>query len=113
MNLKSLNIIISGIFLFAVLANRITKYFGLAKWHVSLSLLVLAVLLYLANALLIRFYITKRTPELASDDYWELTAGLGIVPKWVSVIGLLAISAIIVSLGPWIIMLFLKMVASI
>ena len=34
---------------------------------------------------------------------WEMTADLGIVPKWVSMIGLLSISALITAVVPWII----------
>ena len=51
-------------------------------------------------------------PELLSTDEdisgfqnWELTAGTGIVPKWVSWLGLLAISALITAILPWIIYL--------
>jgi hypothetical protein len=32
-----------------------------------------------------------------------LTAGLGIVPKWISAIGLLLISALITAILPWVI----------
>jgi hypothetical protein len=35
---------------------------------------------------------------------WEMTAGMGIVPKWVSVIGLLAVSAFIVAVVPWLVL---------
>ncbi len=66
---------------------------------------MLSAVLYFTNVFLIRYYIRKRTPELANDEMWEMTAGLGIVPKWVSVIGLLSISAIITAVVPWIIAL--------
>lgn len=103
--------IICGIFIFAIIANRTNKYLGFSKWQVSLGLFVLAAILYVANILLIQFYITKRAPELANDEGWESTAGLGIVPKWVSVMGLLSISAITTALGPWIITLFFRIIA--
>jgi hypothetical protein len=110
--MKGLKVIIIGIFLFAVSAMRITRYFGLEKWQVSLNLIGLAVFLYFLNTLLIRYFITKRTPDFASQEEvlpdvqkWELTAGLGIVPKWVSVIGLLAISALVTAAAPWVIAL--------
>lgn len=51
-------------------------------------------------------YIKKRAPEFANDEMWEFTAGMGVVPKWVSYIGLLAISALIAAVLPWIWMLF-------
>jgi len=70
----------------------------------------IAVVLYLVNITLIQLFIKKRAPDFASGDEvipgvqaWELTAGLGIVPKCVSWIGLLAISALITAVLPWVI----------
>ena len=99
----TMKIIIPGILIFAVLAMRITRYFDLAKWQTSIGLIAFAGLLYFINIFLIRYYIRKRTPEFANDDMWEMTAGLGIVPKWVSMIGLLSISVLITAVIPWII----------
>lgn len=89
---------------------RLTRHFGLDKWQVSLGLIGFAVLLYLLNIGLIQYFIKRRTPDFASSEEvipgvqkWEMTAGLGIVPKWVSVIGLLSISALITAILPWII----------
>ena len=102
-----------GIFIFAVVAMRITRYFELEKWVVSLGLTGFAVFLYFLNIWLIKYFIKRRTPDLASSEEvihgiqkWELTAGLGIVPKWVSVIGLFSISALITAVLPWIIEMF-------
>jgi len=110
--MKAMKIIIIGIFVFAVAAVRITKYFGVEKWHLSLGLIGLAIFLYLLNALLTQYFIRRRMPDFASSEEvlpgtqkWELTAGLGIVPKWVSVIGLLAISALVTAVLPWVIAL--------
>lgn len=104
--------IIIGIFVFAVAAMRITRYFELKKWQVSLGLIGLAMLLYFLNVMLIQYFIKKRTPDFVSSEEvlpdvqkWELTANLGIVPKWVSVIGLLAISALVTAVLPWVIAL--------
>ena len=90
-----------GIFIFAVVAIRITKYFGLEKWQVSVGLMGLALVLYLINIGLIQYFINRRTPDLASSEElipgvqkWEMTSGLGIVPKWVSIIGLFSISSL-------------------
>jgi hypothetical protein len=109
-----MKVIIFGIFIFAIAAMRITKYFELEKWQVSLSLIGLAIFLYFLNIVLIRHFIAKRTPNFSSAEEvlpdvqkWELTAGLGIVPRWVSVIGLLAISTLIAAVLPWVIA-FLK-----
>ena len=99
-------IILAGIFVFAVLAMRVTRAFSLEKWQVSMALVILAAVLYFLNILLIRFFIKIRAPEFANDEDWDKTAGLGVVPKWVSMIGLLAISAFITAVLPWIIALF-------
>jgi len=69
------------------------------------GLLGLAVICYVGNALLIQRFLDRRAPGLLERDaagpkprkgeqyLWEQTAGTGLVPKWVSVIGLLGISA--------------------
>jgi|CZCA01.1.fsa_nt_gi hypothetical protein len=117
--MEGIAVVVIGIFLFAVVGMRITRYLGVEKWHVSLGLIALAILLHFVNVLLIWYFIKKKTPDFASTEEvfpgihkWELTAGTGIVPKWVSVIGLLAISAFATALLPWI-MLLLKMVMSV
>ena len=106
---KALSTIAIGIFIFAVEAMRITRYYRLAKWQVSLGLIVFALLLYFLNIGLIQYFIKRKTPDFASSEEvtpgvqkWEITAGRGIVPKWVSVIGLLSISAFITAVLPWI-----------
>lgn len=48
----------------------------------------IGVVLHLTNVALIRYYVAKWDPALLEDGLWELTAGLGIVPRWVSRIGL-------------------------
>lgn len=105
-----MTVILLGIFFISVAAMGITRYFELEKWQVSIGLLVLAIVLYLVNITLIQLFIKKRAPDFASSDEvtpgvqaWELTAGLGIVPKWVSWIGLLAISAFTAAVLPWVI----------
>jgi len=102
--------IIAGVFVFAIAAMQVTRYFGLEKWQVSLGLVGLAACFYILNIILIQYFIKKRAPDFASSQEafpdvqkWELTAGLGIVPKWVSLIGLLAISAIVTAILPWVI----------
>jgi phosphoglycerol transferase MdoB-like AlkP superfamily enzyme len=62
----------------------------------------LGVLLYLSNILLIRYFIKKKALGLLEldnaygrpmkdDEYlWEKTAATGIVPKWISYIGIAA-----------------------
>lgn len=108
--LKSLNIVALGTILFSFAALKIMHRYKLAKWQVSLGLIGLALLLYLLSVGLIKHYISKRTPDLASANElipgiqkWEMTAGLGIVPKWVSLIGFLSFSAFITAVLPWLI----------
>jgi hypothetical protein len=99
---KAIRTIAIGIFIFTVAAMPITRHFGPEKWQVSLLFVGLAVLLYLLNVGLIQYFINKRTPDFASSEEgipgvqkWEMTAGIGIVPRWVSVIGLISISSLI------------------
>ena len=88
-------------------------YYLLEKWKVSLGIIGLAVLLYLLNIVLIHYFIKKKILSFASSkevipdvQKWELTAGIGIVPKWVSVIGLFSISALITAILPGVIEFF-------
>ena len=110
--MKAIKTIAIGIFVSAVVAMRITKYLKFEKWQVSLGLIGVAGLLYLLSVVLIQYFIKKRIPDFAFSEEvfpdiqkWELTAGLGIVPKWVSVIGLLSISALVTAILPWVIAL--------
>lgn len=111
-----MTIIIFGTFVFGVFAMRVTRYFELERWQASLGLILLAILLYLLGNFLIQYFIKKQTPEMASSEevipgvqLWELTAGLGVVPLWVSYIGLLSISALITAILPWVIELLKKL----
>ncbi len=85
---------------FLMVAALFNEYTGAPPWVAGVVLCAVGVGLYLGNVLLIRFYIIKRSPELANDEIWEMTAGTGIVPKWVSFLGLLAIPAFIAA-GIW------------
>ncbi len=109
---KAIKIIAIGIFIFAVIAMRITNHFGFEKWQVSLGLLGFAILLFLLSYVLTHYFIHKRAPDFASTkevfpciQEWELTAGTGIVPKWVSLIGFFSFSALITAILPWVIMM--------
>lgn len=72
--------------------------------HVAFHVFVLSVgsFLYVLNNYLIAKHIKKKAPSylsfqevLPNVQKWELTAGRGIVPKWVSLIGLLAFGFIL------------------
>jgi hypothetical protein len=95
------------IFYFVILAilsmmagSLFVKVTGLSFWWGAIFLGTLGVLLYLSNIYLIRHFINKRAPGVLELDaiydkpmkdgeyLWEKTAGTGIVPKWVSWIGI-------------------------
>jgi hypothetical protein len=68
----------------------------------ALIVIFFGIFLYFVNIFLIKYFISKKMPEVLKIDrilpppkgkeyLWEKTAGIGIVPKWVSAIGLLAI----------------------
>lgn len=54
----------------------------------ALSLMGAGGAMYFTNIFLIRFFISRRAPSTLIDGTWERTAGRRIVPKWVSVLGL-------------------------
>jgi len=74
---------------------------------IGIILVVLAIICYFTNIFLIRYYIEKKIPGLIDTDLslpkpgkdeeylWEKTAGTRAVPKWVSIIGILAIPLLI------------------
>ena len=75
------------------------------------SISAVGLLAYLGNITLIRFFISRRAPSTLVNDAWEETAGKGIVPKWVSVLGMIGMgfvpSGFVVAL-----LLFLGLVAN-
>lgn len=91
--LKLLNWLLNaaiGVVVFLMGAALLNKLLETPPWVAGIALCVVGVVLYLSNVVLIRSYISKRAPELANDEMWELTDGTGIVPKWVSFLGLLS-----------------------
>lgn len=105
--------IIVGVVVFGALAKNLVQTFSIERWAISLIFVGLAVVLYILNIILIKQFIQRNAPEFANNKQnnsgiqdWELTAGLGVVPKWVSRIGLWSISALITAVFPWIIAIF-------
>ncbi len=73
-------------------------------WAYHVLVICVGIVLYLVNNFLIVGSIRRRAPEFASSEEalpglqkWELTAGTGIVPKWVSFIGVVSIAFILAS----------------
>jgi hypothetical protein len=70
---------------------------------IAIMLVVTGVVLCVLNIVLVRHYIIRFSPQLLKIDaiipppakgqeyMWEKTAGMGLVAKWVSALGLLAI----------------------
>lgn len=86
---------------------------GAPSWSYFVVLPILGLFCYVANCMMIRYYIQKRAPEFASEEpvlgdmqKWELTAGIGIVPKWVSWIGLMSWACFLALLMPLVAPLF-------
>ncbi|MDM8008819.1 MAG: hypothetical protein QUV05_21990 [Phycisphaerae bacterium] len=80
---------------------------GLPSWTYYIALVLLAAALYCASCFLLSYFIAKNAPEFASKEevlpgvqLWELSAGLRIVPKWVSLIGIAPISCLLALLLP-------------
>lgn len=49
---------------------------------------------YFVNTALIGYFSTRGAPATLENDTWEQTAGKGVVPKWVSIIGLIGMAFI-------------------
>lgn len=85
-------------FIAAGVALLTQRLLGLAPWWAYILPIPYALACYVTSMLLVGRYIEQNAPEFANTDEilpgvqsWELTAGAGVVPKWVSLIGLLAI----------------------
>jgi len=91
----------------------LVRLLGLPYWTYHVLAISTGIVCYVVSALLTRHYIENNAPEFANDDEmipgvknWELTAGLGIVPRWVSVVGLIGLGFILASLFELIASLF-------
>ncbi len=95
---------------FLMFTSLTTKYLGFPAWSGGIILIVIGIFLYFTNIFLIKHYIDKEVPGLLDIDLnlpkpekgqeylWEKTAGTGIVPKWVSFLGLLSFPSIVAAL---------------
>ena len=102
-----------GTFVFGVVAANVVRTFGMQRWQVSLILVALAVFLYVSSVLLIHYFIRRNAPEFASSEEvipgmqkWQMTAGMDIVPKWVSLLGIYSFAALFTAVVPYIVLFF-------
>lgn len=89
-------ILLAGTFGAAAIALMLQREIGAPYWAFYVIAVALALLLYSASAMLTQLFISRRVGFDTSDtgrgmQAWELTAGTGVVPKWVSWIGVAAI----------------------
>lgn len=85
----------------AAVGESLAIHFGCPRWAFSMPLAVIGSVLYFANVGLIKYYIKKNAPEFANALLWNLTTGAGVVPKWVSFIGLAGCAAVLASAFPY------------
>ncbi len=86
-----------------MIASLFVRSTGFPFWAGSIALIALAGILYVTNVLLTGLYIRKGVTGLLELDevlpapgegqeyLWEKTAGTGIVPKWISWVGMGAV----------------------
>jgi hypothetical protein len=86
---------------------------GIPFWSYYVVLPLLAMIFYVLNSFLTMHFIQNRAPEFVSTEEgprgtqkWEMTAGTGIVPKWVSWIWVASIASLIALLMPFVAGLF-------
>lgn len=82
----------------------ITRELSWPYWSYHVLVISIGIVLYLISNFLMVNFIRKRAPELATNEEavpgvqkWELTANTGIVPKWVSYIGFVAVAFFLAS----------------
>ena len=93
--------ILAAAFLIAVGAEWAAQYCGFPRWVGSVASGLLGVALYVISGVLVPRYILKRAPRaFHRAETWELTAGTGVVPTWVSLLGLLALAAALAAVIP-------------
>lgn len=87
-----------------LVAMSLVRSLELPYWSYHVLAIGTGIVCYVVSTLLTLHYIENKVPEFANDDEmipgvknWELTAGLGIVPRWVSVVGLIGLGFILAS----------------
>lgn len=86
-------IFLVGTFCASWVALSIERQLGAPNWAFYAIALITGLVLYATGAILTQSYISKRVgfdsgTAFGDTQAWELTAGTGVVPKWVSWIGI-------------------------
>lgn len=99
-------------FVYGLLLTMICAWIGITiqrgfdwpYWMYHVSVICIGFVLYVINSILTKVFIKRHAADCASNEEvmpgvqkWELTAGRGIVPKWVSCIGLFAFGFLLAS----------------
>ena len=98
-------------FFLALVIPILVALFEGSTYSFGFSVAGVGIILYFLNIFLIRAYIGEKAPDTLDNGSWELTAGTGIVPKWVSVIGLIGMGFILAGLIV-VLLLLLKLIAN-
>ena len=80
-----------AVMVFLIAAELITKYTGALRWAVGVSFCVMGLGLYLGSVFFTRSYTINQTLKFANG---EINDSARVVPKWVSFVCLLGISAL-------------------
>ena len=80
------------VLVFLIVAELITNYTGAQRWGVGVILCVVGLGLYLGSVILTRTFTINHTLEIVDG---KTESGTEVVPKWVSTMSLLGISALI------------------
>ena len=75
-------------FLLALVIPIVVAWLDGSTYAFAVSVIVIGIIFYFINTFLIRYFIKRQAPTSLDEGWWELTAGTGIVPKWVSSLGL-------------------------
>ena len=75
-------------FVLALLVPLVVAWNDGTTYTFAFSLTGIGIAMYFLNITLIHAYISKNAPHTLVLDTWEETSGKGVVPKWVSALGL-------------------------
>jgi hypothetical protein len=98
-------------FFLALIIPLLVAFVDGSTYSFGFSVTGAGIVLYFLNIFLVRAYIGQRAPDTLENDTWESTAGTGIVPRWVSVLGLFGMGLIPAGII-LVLLLFLKIITN-